>query len=320
MIMKPIGRDELLALLRSSNISYKTVYHVFEQFIHPSIKDWNKALKYFMLSLGIGFTTIGIIFFFAFNWNSINPSAKLITAELFITLPVVMVFTKRFSEITSNLLISTSCMMVGVFFAIYGQIYQTGANAYEFFMAWSIFTAIWVFVTAFLPLWAIFLGINFLWLFFYFEQTPYQVTLDWRYLSYLALVLLGLIVPKYVFKSKMERWFETTSLLFTHAILCTGLSMQIFSENELNNFFFTIIAMALLVVVGFFSFKKRDLTLIGMLFLNLVILFHVIMVKLLSDLDTDLLLLASIASPLSIIVGLVQLNKLKKEWQNETIS
>ena len=50
-------------------------------------------------------------------------------------------------------------MLVGVLFAVYGQIYQTGANAYDFFLAWTVFVTLWVVVSNFAPLWLIYIAL-----------------------------------------------------------------------------------------------------------------------------------------------------------------
>lgn len=47
--------------------------------------------------------------------------------------------------------------MVGVFMAVFGQIYQTGADSYTLFLTWAIMILPWVIMAQFLPLWVLWL-------------------------------------------------------------------------------------------------------------------------------------------------------------------
>jgi len=56
-----------------------------------------------------------------------------------------------------NIILTGAAVLVGVLFAVFGQIYQTGANAYDFFLAWTVFVTLWVLVSNFAPLWLLYL-------------------------------------------------------------------------------------------------------------------------------------------------------------------
>ena len=49
----------------------------FRQSMYANKKEWNQFLSIFLLAAGIGFTIAGIIFFFAYNWDTISKFAKL---------------------------------------------------------------------------------------------------------------------------------------------------------------------------------------------------------------------------------------------------
>lgn len=52
----------------------------------PSLQDWSRFVRILLLTLGIGFTIAGIIFFFAYNWEALPKFAKLsLTGGLIIT-------------------------------------------------------------------------------------------------------------------------------------------------------------------------------------------------------------------------------------------
>lgn len=315
--MKPMNRDELLALLRSSNISVKTVDAVFGRVILPDATRWKKFIQVVLLTLGIGFAAAGIVFFFAYNWNAIGNAPKLITTQLLIALPVYLSFLRRFSDTTRKALLSAACVMIGVFFAVYGQIYQTGANAYEFFMAWSLFSTAWVLVNRFLPLWAVYSGINFLWLFFFMNQTSFVVPTDFRYLAYLLLFILSFVLPRFVFKTEIKRWYTVTAAIASVGVVTTGITYQLFEEMETHSLLFLAVSVIAYVLGIRYSLIHRDITFVSIIALSMVVLLHVACVKIISNDSLDNIVVLSLISPLSIILSLVQLNKLKKKWRDE---
>ena len=42
--------------------------------------------------------------------------------------------------------------LIGTLFAVFGQIYQTGADAYDLFLGWTLFTILWAVAIRFAPL------------------------------------------------------------------------------------------------------------------------------------------------------------------------
>jgi len=315
--MKPMNRDELLALLRSSNITFKTVDAAFDHFILPDASRWKKFIQVVLLTLGIGFAAAGIVFFFAYNWNAIGNAPKLITTQLLIAVPVYLSFLSRFSDTTRKALLSTASIMIGVFFAVYGQIYQTGANAYEFFMAWSIFSTAWVLLNRFLPLWTVYSGINFLWLYFYMNQTSFVVPTDLRYLAYLLLFILAFLLPRFVFKTEIKRWYTVTIAMACASVVTTGITYLVFGELDNRSLLFLVVSLIAYVLGVRYSLSNRDITFVSIIALSMVVLLHVVCIKIISEDSMDSIVVMSIISPLSIILSLVQLNKLKKKWRDE---
>ncbi|MDN3691268.1 hypothetical protein QWZ06_02845 [Chryseobacterium tructae] len=59
--MKNIQREDLQILSRHSNLSEKEIHSILKDNIYSSKEAWQKFLKLFLISLGIGFTVSGII-------------------------------------------------------------------------------------------------------------------------------------------------------------------------------------------------------------------------------------------------------------------
>lgn len=70
-------------------------------------------------------------------------------------------------------MLSGCVVLIGVLMAVFGQVYQTGADSYELFAGWAILSLGLVIYGRFSGLWLIWLGIATTGLLFYWEQVAY---------------------------------------------------------------------------------------------------------------------------------------------------
>ena len=92
-------------------------------------KAWARFLQVFTLALGSGLMLAGVIFFFAYNWESLHRLVKLGMAVALILAVFSAVMTVKMKGITRKITVSALCGLVGVFWAIFGQAYQTKADS-----------------------------------------------------------------------------------------------------------------------------------------------------------------------------------------------
>lgn len=64
-----MDRSDIYTNSSNSNWTKETVQKTLEQEVYNDANAWKKFLQYFLITLAIGFSTAGIIFFFAFNWD-----------------------------------------------------------------------------------------------------------------------------------------------------------------------------------------------------------------------------------------------------------
>ena len=62
-------------------------------------------------------------------------------------------------RIGGQVLLLGASMLVGVFLAVFGQVYQTGADAYQLFVAWAALIFAWVLLGRFGALWIMWLAL-----------------------------------------------------------------------------------------------------------------------------------------------------------------
>ncbi len=123
----------------------------------PDNKEWKGFLTTLFLFLGISFLATGIVFFFAYNWADLSKFSKFALIETAIILSTGVVLVKKISTSTGKGFLLLSIILTGVLLAIFGQTYQTGADAYQLFMGWSLLVVGWVVVSSFLPIWTVFI-------------------------------------------------------------------------------------------------------------------------------------------------------------------
>jgi uncharacterized membrane protein len=156
--MQKITRDLIYTIARHSNWRKQSIAHwLRKEKVYAGTGDWIKFLQLFLLGLGGSFIVAGVVFFFAYNWADMHKFFKLGLLEfLLLIVTLAAVFSNR-SKAVKNVLLTASVMLTGVLFAVFGQIYQTGANAYDFFLGWTMSVVLWVVISRFQPLWLVLL-------------------------------------------------------------------------------------------------------------------------------------------------------------------
>ena len=154
----PTDRQVLRLIAKHGKLNSKELQFAFlESSIYPSRSEWLSLAYRFFMTAGILLLMSGIVFFFAYNWGGLHKFVKLgLVQSGIIAVASGMLFFKP-SEFIIKLGLTTISVMTGVLFAVFGQIYQTGADAYDFFLGWTIFITAWVAISSFSFLWFFYL-------------------------------------------------------------------------------------------------------------------------------------------------------------------
>ena len=136
-----------------------------------------EKIKKFFLIFSIVFLIAGITSFTAYNWATMSNVEKLaVPSVLIIAGLLAYLFLEK--EIYKNLAIFFSSFMIGTLFAVYGQVYQTGADVWILFRNWAIFLIIPMVATG-----------------YYSVMTLFSIVVAISTSFYLDLYLSGAIVP-----------------------------------------------------------------------------------------------------------------------------
>lgn len=144
-------------------------------------------------AVGAALVLSGIVYFFAFNWNEIPPLAKLGAIAALIAAACLAVF-PGFGQQGFEPAAAAAVTLVGVFLAVAGQIYQTGADAWTLFAAWAGLTLAFALLACSAATWAVWTAVAAVTVVTWWDQTqPADAALHiGRNLSLMALFGLAL--------------------------------------------------------------------------------------------------------------------------------
>lgn len=130
--------------------------------VYPSTRNWLSFFDKALLIIGVIALALSLVFFIAYNWQDLGKMGKfaLIEGALVITIAlyVALSFRQRFTFIRQLLLLIAS-IITGSLLALFGQVYQTGADTWQLFFGWAVLISPWVLIARFPALWLLWLGL-----------------------------------------------------------------------------------------------------------------------------------------------------------------
>lgn len=273
--------QEGLLDLRAFERSLKIIGHT------PNASSWNRFLNLLLLVLGAGFTVSGIYFFFAYNWADMHRFVKLGIVEVLILLVVGTAFIRTLDSLVGKITLTAAGLFIGALLAVFGQVYQTGADSYRLFLAWVVLMAAWVFISRFTPMWFIWILLINTSLLLYWDQIvgfSYAIyallffingffviaweigfarKVDWlisRWTPRLLSLIVFYAATASVVTVIVER--QRDPILFTMAVLfiiVNSIVIYVYSQENLDMFMLTLSAVSLMVVLNTWAADSIDI-------------------------------------------------------------
>ena len=155
-----------------------------------------EKIKKFFLLFSVIFLIAGVTSFTAYNWENMSNIEKLAVPSVLIIVGLVAyLFLKK--EIYKNLAIFFSSFMIGTLFAVYGQVYQTGADVWILFRNWAIFLIIPMVATGYYSVMILFSIVTTISTGFYLD-----LYLSEAIVPFLSSLIFGVILMVYPFLQK----------------------------------------------------------------------------------------------------------------------
>jgi uncharacterized membrane protein len=317
--MKNIKREDIQIISRHASLTEEGIDKVLKENIYSNKEEWEKFLRMFFISLGVGFTVLGLVFFFAYNWADLHKFAKIGLTEGLILVTTSFVLFPKININIRNIILTGASVLVGVLFAVFGQIYQTGANAYEFFLAWTVFVTLWVIVSNFAPLWLFYLVLINTTLILFTQQ----VATDWSIIFVFTLLfivnstvlIIAILLPKYKDVAHVPNWLSNTVALASVSYATIGIIIGIFDKYQQAFPVLIVMTVAMFALGIWHGLKTKSLFYLAVIPFCLIIIVSALLVKI-SDAEVMFLLL-SVFIISSVTLVIKNLITLQKEWINE---
>lgn len=283
-------KRSLIEKLFAQNLISTEVRTTSLQLIYPH-QNWGLWAQRLFLILGFSLILSSIIFFFAFNWAILSSFVKLGAIEIGFLIAIICSFVFDLKKIIGQISLLSASILVGVFLAVFGQIYQTGADAYQLFLIWSLLILPFVLISTNSFHWLLWFIVSSLAIYFYCNQV-FRINLIFDNISWVVLALFSsalLAIKAYCMLIK-RMWTPapwTTSLLvfLTLSYLLVPSLHYIFDIGKHPIGFFVQLGVCLSLITHtlfylYFRFKKPSIVPLCFTYLSICVLVEAIMARL----------------------------------------
>lgn len=111
--------------------------------LSPDARSWHVLLERVAVTAGALLLGAGVIFFFAWNWAEMHRFAKFGTGLSALTGFAALAALAQPSSVLYRAALLACCLVTGAVLALIGQIYQTGADAWQLFAIWALLMVPW---------------------------------------------------------------------------------------------------------------------------------------------------------------------------------
>lgn len=121
----------------------------------PDSRQWAYLLDRLLAGAGVLLVALGVVFFFAWNWDALPRLGKFaVAASALSGFAGMALFSSDRSALQQSALLGCS-LATGALLALIGQTYQTGADIWQLFAAWAVLMLPWVWLSRSTACWAL---------------------------------------------------------------------------------------------------------------------------------------------------------------------
>lgn len=276
-----------------------------------------EKIKKFFLFFSVIFLIAGVTSFTAYNWATMSNFEKLAVPSVLVIVGLVAYLLLE-KEIYQNLTIFFSSFMIGTLFAVYGQVYQTGADVWILFRNWAIFLIIPMIATGYYSVMTLFSIVVAISTSFYLD-----LYLSGPIVLFLASLIFGIILMVYPLLQKRFNFkfnnifYNTITGIFYIAFIASGFFAIVDGDYSLISIMLYILFVGGVYTIGYAQLKKITIKILSITSLGFFgVAFIIKMAEKIFFIDISLYILLALSVMIGTIVGIV---KSVKEIENENI-
>ncbi|MDQ7734161.1 DUF2157 domain-containing protein [Halomonas sp. SpR1] len=154
------SRRELVSLIERGAIPPEQVTRAVQAAgLPPSPRAWAVFIDRLLLWLGGLALAFAVLFFVAYNWAEMGRWLRFGMVQAVMVLAVGIAVWSKATPMVKRVALTAASLLVGVLLALFGQVYQTGADTWQLFFTWAVLTLPWVWVARYELLWVLWLGL-----------------------------------------------------------------------------------------------------------------------------------------------------------------
>ena len=255
----PVRLEDLLELQLDAGLRERALALVAQG---PDGPAWRRLLDRASLFAGTALMLSGIVCFFAFNWQGLHRFGKFGLIALGLAGAAGLAWKAGLQRLAGQVALLAACVLVGVWLAVFGQVYQTGADAFELFRGWALLILPWVLLARFQGLWAFWILLLNLWLGLWWDQTGSR---DWQIMTLSFAALNGTAwLLREALQDRLDwirgRWLARILLLATLGYPLACALLWLVGEGHGSQPLALWLSMALAgALVALFRRRRRDL-------------------------------------------------------------
>jgi uncharacterized membrane protein len=281
--------------------------------IYPTQHQWHGLIHRLLLSLGSLAIAFSLVFFVAANWQYLGQFGKFALIQSLIVLAVIAYWKSPNNSDMQNACLMFATFAVGALMALFGQVYQTGADPWQLFFNWALLTLPWVLISRFTALWMVWIALLYATLILYLADVLVKANdFMWLFLFFAVVMYCWqLLSIKYEWLSKS---WAINLLGFATGIYATGmLGKGIFDDHWL---LVLLWIMWLGITFYIYRYKFQNFVILSGLCLSVIVALNIVIIRLSeSSLDEGIFLINGIITISMATAMVIWLKRLIKESQ-----
>lgn len=319
------SRTDINLLLEHSSLQADQLDDLLQEECYANSKLYQRVSVLSLAVFGIGFFVIGVLFFFAYNWDTLSKTVKMGIPTVLLIGFVLLALLTKWELLYKKLLLLGASMLIGVLFAVFGQVYQTGANAYDLFLSWLLAISVWTFISNFPWQWLLYVVLANTTLVLYYVQV-HSLENGFLFGIFITLLNLLLLVLPILANRKWKQievpsWYALLLELTLITILSLGCIFRIFDDfnanGKVNYYSLVFVVLSCLLFGGgyLYGYRKKQLFLVAAIPFALLIITAFFLGNFMLTTALGYLIIGLFAVFGSTIL-IIKLNKLQKEWKH----
>jgi uncharacterized membrane protein len=103
----------------------------------PTDASWMRFVSAHLLGLGVVFVGFGVTFFFAANWSALGGWTRIGLVAAAIAASGAVAMRAGLETFAGRAALGLAGVLIGPLLAVYGQVFQTGADSFALFVLWA---------------------------------------------------------------------------------------------------------------------------------------------------------------------------------------